>query len=63
MMEAVLDPKQHAYYQSVIPLQRYGRPSEIADAAVFLVSDEASFVSGHCIAVDGGFVAAGITVR
>lgn len=38
----------------LIPLGRFGEPSEIAKAALFLVSDEASFVTGACLVVDGG---------
>jgi NAD(P)-dependent dehydrogenase (short-subunit alcohol dehydrogenase family) len=38
-------------------LGRLGRPEEIANAAVFLASDEASFITGHALAVDGGFTA------
>jgi NAD(P)-dependent dehydrogenase (short-subunit alcohol dehydrogenase family) len=36
------------------PLQRYGAPDEIAATALFLASDEASYVNGQAIAVDGG---------
>jgi len=36
---------------------RYGKASEIAAVAVFLASDDASYVNGQCIAVDGGFTA------
>jgi NAD(P)-dependent dehydrogenase (short-subunit alcohol dehydrogenase family) len=36
------------------PLQRYGLPHEIAAMAAFLASDEASYVNGQAIAVDGG---------
>jgi NAD(P)-dependent dehydrogenase (short-subunit alcohol dehydrogenase family) len=36
------------------PLQRYGLPHEIAAMALFLASDEASYVNGQAIAVDGG---------
>jgi NAD(P)-dependent dehydrogenase (short-subunit alcohol dehydrogenase family) len=39
------------------PVGRMGRPEEIADAVVWLLSDASSFVTGQAIAVDGGFVA------
>ena len=43
-----------------VPAKRYGTPAEVAAAAVFLASDEASFITGHVLDVDGGFGAAGV---
>ncbi|MDP9530166.1 SDR family NAD(P)-dependent oxidoreductase [Pseudomonas protegens] len=47
----------HAYFASQHMLNRSGQPEEVAAVALFLASDEASFVSGQMIAVDGGFSA------
>ena len=38
-----------------IPMNRWGRPSEIANAALFLASDEASYITGALLPVDGGY--------
>jgi NAD(P)-dependent dehydrogenase (short-subunit alcohol dehydrogenase family) len=43
------------------PMRRFGKVEELGGAAVFLASDAASFVTGHLLVVDGGFLAAGVT--
>jgi NAD(P)-dependent dehydrogenase (short-subunit alcohol dehydrogenase family) len=47
-------------YHDAIPLNRYGSETEIANAICFLLSDEASYINGQTIAVDGGFESTGI---
>jgi NAD(P)-dependent dehydrogenase (short-subunit alcohol dehydrogenase family) len=42
------------------PMKRFGNISELAGAAIFLASDAASFITGQCITVDGGFLASGV---
>jgi len=42
------------------PMQRFGTASEVGGAAVLLASDAASFITGQCIVVDGGFLASGV---
>jgi NAD(P)-dependent dehydrogenase (short-subunit alcohol dehydrogenase family) len=43
-----------------IPMRRWGKPQELVGAAVFLSSRAASYVTGHVLAVDGGFLASGV---
>ena len=42
------------------PMGRFGKVEELAGAAIFLASDAASFVTGHLLIVDGGFLASGV---
>lgn len=57
---AVHSPEIRAAYHDAIPLNRYGRETEIAEMITFLCSDKASYVTGQTIAVDGGFDAVGV---
>ncbi len=46
--------------RAAIPLHRQGTPKECAELVLFLASEEASFISGAEIAIDGGYIAAGL---
>ena len=51
------DKKVEEYITSLHPMGRLAEPEEIAYAALFLASDEASFITGSCLPVDGGYLA------
>ncbi|WP_380874822.1 short chain dehydrogenase [Sphingomonas sp. DBB INV C78] len=51
------DPQAAAFMAQMHPMNRMGEAREVADAVVFLCSDKASFITGHPLAVDGGFLA------
>jgi gluconate 5-dehydrogenase len=55
--QAARDEVFVAELEKRVPLGRIGRPEEIAGAAVFLLSDAASYITGHNLAVDGGWTA------
>jgi NAD(P)-dependent dehydrogenase (short-subunit alcohol dehydrogenase family) len=61
-MRAVLSPEFRAGYLARIPMGRYGQPNEIAGTAVFLASNDASYITGTILFVDGGFGSAGIRI-
>lgn len=54
---SLLDAATKQFLIGLHPLKRLGRPQEVANAALFLLSDEASFVTGAHLMVDGGFTA------
>ena len=49
-------PELEKSLAEMVPLNRFGEASDIADAAVFLASDEASYITGHTLFVDGGWL-------
>ena len=55
--EGRADPERVALTLERTPLGRYGEPEEVANAVLFLASDEASYVTGSEIVVDGGYTA------
>jgi len=54
-MNACFDAETRAALAEETPLGRIGTPADVAAAALFLASDGASFITGQCIGVDGGF--------
>ena len=50
------DGEPHSY-AAFVPMGRIGQPDEIADAVVWLLSDDARYVTGHALPVDGGVCA------
>ncbi len=50
-------------YLANIPMNRFGRPEEIADGVAFLASSQSAYVTGQILAVDGGWVALGLDTR
>ncbi|MFQ5611801.1 MAG: SDR family NAD(P)-dependent oxidoreductase [Anaerolineae bacterium] len=63
MQEAEYTPDMIAEVNRKIPLGRHARPEEIAALFAFLASDEAPFITGHPIIIDGGETAGGLASR
>jgi meso-butanediol dehydrogenase/(S,S)-butanediol dehydrogenase/diacetyl reductase len=57
--EGFVTPEQYEQRAMNIPLRRNGTPEDVAKAVAFLLSDEAAFINGAMLAIDGGIIAAG----
>ena len=57
--EGFVTAEQYAERARHIPLRRNGTPDDVAKAVAFLLSDDAAFINGAMLAVDGGIIAAG----
>jgi len=54
------DPKAaRQTWMNIMPLRRFSKPEEIATAALYLASDDASFITGTSFIIDGGVTAGG----
>jgi NAD(P)-dependent dehydrogenase (short-subunit alcohol dehydrogenase family) len=60
MTEGKFTPETRRAYESMIPARRLGTVEEMADTIAFLVSESAGYINGVTLAVDGGYLAAGV---
>ncbi len=63
MIKQVHGPKDRELWYAQTPIERYAEPAEVASAVCYLASDEAAFINGHILNVDGGFMASGVLPR
>jgi NAD(P)-dependent dehydrogenase (short-subunit alcohol dehydrogenase family) len=63
MQEAEYTPEMKAAVDAKIPLRRHARPEEIAALFAFLASEEAPYITGHPVIIDGGEIAGGLASR
>ncbi len=57
IQEQLFDEETKAQFEALIPRGKMGRPEEVATAALFLASDDSSYVNGMELIVDGGTTA------
>ena len=63
MQEAEYTPEMKAAVDAKIPLRRHATTAEIAALFAFLASDEAPYITGHPVIIDGGEIAGGLASR
>ena len=63
MILKIQGSKDRQLWYEKIPAQRYAKPEEVAEAVCFLASDEAAYINGHILNIDGGFMASGILMQ
>jgi len=60
MQAAEYTPEMRHAFEVKVPLQRLGSPADVAALFAFLASDEAAFISGQTVVIDGGEIAGGL---
>jgi len=60
MQEAEYTPAMRRAFAARLPLNRLGRPEDVAALFAFLASDDAAFITGQCFVIDGGELAGGL---
>jgi meso-butanediol dehydrogenase/(S,S)-butanediol dehydrogenase/diacetyl reductase len=60
MQEAEYAPDMRRAFEAKVPLHRLGKPEDVAALFAFLASDDAAFITGQCLVIDGGEIAGGL---